>query len=170
MDNPCQKCPYHESGRLHVAPSNRPYSSLEKENNGSDILLIFQSPGDVEWEAGLPLQNFKNGAGLRLENSYRRIGKSRSDFDITNAVQCYQGKGANGRDKKPCKIAQEKCRKKLKIDIESKSYRKIIVFGAIARHQVEALGYSFENDQKFKRLTHPSGGLTNIDLDGNLSA
>jgi len=170
MSNSCQDCPYHVSERLHLPPTNRPYSPLEKEDNGSDILLIFQSPGIVEWESGLPLQNFKNGAGLRLKNSFIRIKKSRSDFDITNAVQCYQGKAANGRDKKPNKRAQEKCRQKLKIDIERKQYRKIIVFGVIARKQVEALGYSFDSDSGFTHLIHPAGGLTNEELDRNLNA
>jgi uracil-DNA glycosylase len=169
MSNFCQDCPYHVSGRLHLPPVNRSYSPLEKEDNGSDILLIFQSPGEVEWESGVPLQNFENGVGLRLENSFRRIGKCRSDFDLTNTVQCYQGKGANGRGKKPSKRAQERCRQKLRIDIESKQYMKIIVFGAIARKQVEALGYSFDSDPRFTHLIHPSGGLTNEELDENLS-
>lgn len=170
MNSICHNCPYSEDGNPYVPPSDRTYSPLEKEDNGSDVLLIFQSPGEVEGESGLPLQNFINGAGLRLKNSFKRIGKSRSDFDITNSVQCYQGKGANGRDKKPVKKAQEKCREKLKLDINSKQYRKIIVFGKIAKLQVEALGYNFKNSNKFVHLTHPSGGLTNIELDKSLNA
>lgn len=170
MTIPCQNCPYNVSGRLHIAPNTRLYSPLEKEDNNSNVLLIFQSPGEIEWEAGLPLQNLRNGAGLRLQNSFERLGKCRSDFDITNTVQCYQGRGKNGRDKKPSKIAQEKCRQKLMIDIESKQYRKIIVFGAIARRQIEALGYSFDSNPRFTHLRHPSGGLTNEELDENLNS
>jgi len=151
---------------LHVAPATRsPYGPLKKEDNGSDILLILQSPGEKEWEIGLPLQNFHNGAGLRFQKSFKRIGKTRTDYDITNAVQCYPGKGANGRDNKPDRIAQTKCREKLRHDIESKPYRKIIVFGDIARRQLETLGYNTQNDQRFSFLKHPSAGLTNHDLD-----
>lgn len=170
LENFCSGCPYHVSEPLHVTTSTRPpYCPLQKEDNGAEVLVILQSPGEVEWEAGLPLQNFVNGAGLRFKNCFQRIKKTRRSFDITNAVQCYQGKGARGRDKKPSIKAQEKCRQKLLRDIQSKPYRKIIVFGAVARKQVQALGYIAGDDPRITFLTHPSGGLTNVDLDTALS-
>jgi len=106
-DENCVGCPYHKDGSFHIQPPSRRSSPLEKTDNGAEVLLVLQSPGEVEWQACLPLQNFENGAGLRFKKSFERIGKNRKDYDITNSVQCYQGKGANGRDKKPSKKAQE---------------------------------------------------------------
>lgn len=168
-DENCVGCPYHKDGSLHVHPPTRASYPLEKTNNGAEVLLVLQSPGEVEWKVCLPLQNFENGAGLRFKKSFDRIGKDRTGYDITNSVQCYQGKGANGRDKKPSTKAQERCRNKLKMDIEEKMYRKIIVFGAVAREQVKSLGFTSGKDPRFVFLTHPSGGLTNTDLDAALN-
>jgi uracil-DNA glycosylase family 4 len=169
MNNFCEGCPYNQNGDRYTPPNNRDYSPLKKEDNNSDVLLVFQSPGESEWDRGLPLQNCINGAGLRIQTSLQRIGKTRTDFDITNSVQCYQGKGGNKRDKKPVKGAMQKCRNYLKSDMESKRYRKIIVFGAIAKEQVVALGYNFGADERLIHLKHPTGGVTNETLDQALN-
>jgi uracil-DNA glycosylase len=94
----CRSCPYHPDGTLFCRIDGRP---LNTEKHGSRWLLVFQSPGSIEWRERRPLANTENGAGKRMDDAFKRTGTQRDQFDITNAVQCYQGKGANNRDKKP---------------------------------------------------------------------
>lgn len=159
----CTDCPYNKN--LEKAEEK----PLSMENNSSDILLIFQAPGESEWMKKAPIcSENNNSAAARIRNSLSRLGKLRSNFNITNATQCYPGKLASGRDKKPEKAARRKCADWLKADIESSQFRKIIVFGSLAKETITSLGYG--NDNRFLFLRHPSGGLRNNDLDSALSA
>ncbi len=159
----CIDCPYKKNSEK---AEEKP---LSMENNSSDILLIFQAPGESEWKKKAPIcSKNSNSAAARIRNSLSRIGKSRTNFNITNATQCYPGKLTSGRDKKPAKTAQRNCADWLKTDIESFQFRKIIVFGSLAKETINSLGYDADN--RFVFLNHPSGGLRNNDLDSALSA
>ena len=158
----CIDCPYKK------IPVNAEETPLSMENNSSDVLLIFQAPGESEWKKKTPIcSEDSNSAAARIRNSLSRIGKSRVQFNITNATQCYPGKLTSGRDKKPLKAARRNCANWLKDDIESLQFRKIIVFGSLAKETISSIGYG--NDSRFVFLVHPSGGLRNNDLDFALS-
>lgn len=158
----CLDCPYMKNT---VKEADKP---LSMENNSSNILLIFQAPGETEWKEKMPIcsKNSKSAAA-RIRNSLTRIGKSRINYNITNATQCLPGKSASGRDKKPVKAARKKCASWLKADIDSFEFQKIIVFGSLAKESIHSLGYG--TDSRLIFLRHPSGGLSNNDLDLALS-
>lgn len=159
----CFDCPYIKNT---VDEADKP---LSMENNSSDILLIFQAPGESEWKDKNPVcSGNSKSAAARIRNSLERINKSRKDFNITNAVQCFPGKSASGRDKRPVIAARRKCADWLETDIKSFQFRKIIVFGSLAKESIDSIGYS--EDSRFVFLRHPSGGLRNIDLDLALMA
>lgn len=157
--NHCHQCPY--LGRRNRLP-------LSMEINSLDVLLVFQAPGIYEWRYGRPICSpSPKSAAARIRNSLCRIGKSRRDFSITNAVQCYPGKKSNGRDKCPNRQACRHCAQRLRNDIVAYDWRKIIVFGTVAEWSVRHLGY--HNDRRFRFLFHPaSRKLTNYQLDGAL--
>lgn len=160
--NCCAGCPYIENKTKDTK------SPLSMENNGSDVLIILQAPGVDEWKSNKPIcSTNKKSAAARIRNSLKRTGLTREDFNITNAVQCYPGKSLSGRDLKPSKIAQFFCSKWLKQDIEASKFRKIIIFGSIARNSIKML--ALENDPRFVYFRHPSGFLKNKDLDSALT-
>lgn len=155
----CNACPYNQGG-------TRPLS-MERSPN-SDVLLVLQAPGKDEWKAKKPICSpSPHSAAARIRNTLNRISKNRSDFSITNAVQCYPGVGSNGRDKRPRKGAILQCSNWLKRDINSKPWRRIIVFGKPAKKVVRDLGFS--SDPRFKFYRHPSGNLTNESLKDALN-
>lgn len=158
----CNGCPYNPSGSPNSCNGGQTREPLTKEDNRSRCLLILQAPGEKEWAERKPLTN-PRGAGGRLQNSWLRLGKSRHHFDITNAVQCYPGKRSTGRDARPKGLAVRHCQNWLRLDIESKAYRRIVVFGTVARTSIERLG--FKDDKRFVFLRHPTGGLRNGELD-----
>ena len=153
----CCSCPYNQ--RCIRGPL-----SMERGSRNADVLLIFQSPGEEEWKNKTPISSDNpRSAAARIQRSLCRICKKRCDFSITNAVQCYPGKGRNGRDKKPHKTAQRQCANWLKDDISLNEWKKVVVFGSVARDIVQDLG--FGNDCRFIFLRHPAGGLSNMCLD-----
>ena len=128
---------------------------------------MFQAPGDNEWSAGKAIQPIKKRggtAGARVKKSWERKGKSRSDFDIINAVQCFLNNDGK-RDFTPHSMAIFSCSKRLENDLNAKQYQKIITFGNIARdviiHLVKPLNYT----PIVVTGLHPNGGVKNSDLD-----
>jgi hypothetical protein len=166
----CNSCPYKNGNARAVETRAREISPISELLNGNRKLLIFQSPGAHEWEAGAPLANLTNGAGLRMRNAFIRNGMQISNFDITNSILCYQGPGANGRDRSISRIALRLCGARVNNVINSGSYTKIIVFGAAAKHQILDLGYQINPDNRFCFLPHPCGGLSNTQLDNALNS
>lgn len=138
------------------------------EDNGASVLLIFQSPGENEWRSKKPLSNSDEASAAgRFRRAFKRTNTSRANFDITNAVQCYQGKaqargGKAPRDKKPSETARKRCAQWLKLDVENHHYTRIVVFGSVAESSVRNLA-CFPKE-KVKYLRHPSGGLSNKKL------
>lgn len=141
---------------------------LSMEDNGASVLLIFQSPGESEWKTKRPLSGFDDtSAGARFRRAFDKTNTAREGFNITNAVQCYQGKaqargGKAPRDKKPSETARKRCALWLKLDIENHHYKRIVVFGSVAKRSVRDLDCFPE--AKVTYLLHPSGGLSNEKL------
>jgi uracil-DNA glycosylase family 4 len=142
-------------------------SHLEIENNKSSTLLVFQAPGKNEWKAKRPLiSTDPYSASKKINNSLKRINKCRTDYDITNTVQCYPGYNkTKKRDYRPCAKAVKYCMQQLELDILLNKYTKVIAFGNIARKAVEEI--KIKNNLGFKQVNckHPSGGLSRFDLD-----
>lgn len=163
----CRNCPYSPEKLDTVTPNNRPHAPLYMEGNSSETLLIFQAPGFDEWEKRKPICSTNpNSAAARIRNALIRIEKPRTDFSITNSTQCYPGKGNFHRDKAPLSSARKCCANWLKQDIDAFDFSLVIVFGAKAKKSVTELGYA--SDPRFIFLRHPSGGLSNINLDNAL--
>ena len=171
-----KSCPIHSKNTAVDARIVRSTNLLNKlplsmEHNSDDVLLIFQAPGCEEWRNRQPLwSRVRRSAAVRICKSLKRIKKSRHDFSITNAVQCYPGKGST-RDKKPDHVAQGQCANWLKKDIESRCWNKIVVFGQIAELSVRCLGYG--RNPRFRFVPHPSSTnkkkrLSDKDLDAVL--
>jgi uracil-DNA glycosylase family 4 len=160
----CTSCDYNPANGYSPERVTRSCTPLSIEKNSERVLLIFQAPGVEEWLIGKPISgNNPNSAAARIRNALNRLSLNRTDFSITNAVQCLPGKAASGRDKRPSSTAQRCCSKWLRIDIESADYSKVVVFGDMAKKSVADLG--FLNDRRFLFLRHPSGGLSNDCLD-----
>ena len=134
------------------------------ENNVSSVLLIFQAPGIDEWKSGKPISSTNpRSAGVRIASALGVAGRSRKDYNITNTVQCFPGKreprsDGKSRDKAPTADVRLHCREWLRQDIEKYQYKRIVVFGSIARKVVWDLGY--RNDPRFVFSRHPTGGIS----------
>jgi len=164
----CNGCPYLNADHLQPHFQNMRSAPLSMEENDADVLLIFQAPGVNEWAKGKPVISTKHGsAGVRLNAAFRRVNRTRQNFNITNTVQCFPGKKSavgvsNPRDLAPKAAAQRHCAEWLRQDIEAHKYTRIVVFGTPAAKAVRKLGFT---DSKFKFIYHPAGGLKNVDLD-----
>ena len=164
----CKNCPYNPANsQERDVPSPIAHSPLSLEANATSTLLIFQAPGADEWKACKPICSDNPwSAAARIRNALSRLGKEREEFSITNATQCYPGESKSGRDRPPTASARRHCASWLKEDIESSAFSKIIVFGRSAKQSVTELGCA--SDPRFLFLPHPSGGLSNADLDSAL--
>ena len=158
----CIDCPFEHAA--HLDDQWRICSTpLRMEDNDASVLLIFQAPGEIEWGKGRPVISQKRGsAGVRLERAFKNAGRVRTDYNITNTVQCFPGKRANGRDAAPSTAVRQHCANWLRQDIEARTYKSIVVFGRCAEKSVRALGYS--GDPRFRFVKHPAGGISNEDL------
>lgn len=167
----CIGCPYENAKQLPETDQQIRKRPLSMEDNGAITLLIFQSPGIEEWKTGIPISSKQPGsAGFKLDRAFGMIRKDRMDFDITNAVQCFPGKGTNTtaekpRDKNPPTQVINHCSQWLKLNIEAKNlnntnrYKLIVVFGAPATKAVYELGY--KKDPRFRFVPHPtSAGMS----------
>jgi uracil-DNA glycosylase family 4 len=158
----CNACPY--IGLSESKP-------LSMENNESDTLLIFQSPGKDEWDSKQPISSANpKSTAHRIRKSLLRINKERSDYNITNAVQCYPGISENNRDNKPDEQAINACSKWLKQDVFIRNYRKVVIFGEVAKKSWHSLSGINNIQYEIVFLNHPSGGLSNDKLDRALQA
>lgn len=164
----CQACPYFQQRHLR-APlrTNRDSPPVELEVHGSSTLLVFQAPGFTEWVKGEPIQpTRKRGgtAGVRIQNSWRRKGKAREDFDIINAVQCFPGNDGN-RDLAPMPEATLCCAQRLQEVLEEGIYLEIVAFGDVAFTTVTSLTSGIGISSQLIRAAHPNGGVSKTTLD-----
>lgn len=169
----CQNCPYCNAKHLSTSILRMP---LNAETRNVDTLLVFLAPGGNEWTGNggndkpAPIiSNNPRSTAARLRNSFNRIHKTRTDFDLTEAVQCYPGKNSNKRDKKPCVTAIVQCSNHLTNDIQRHAYSKIISFGVIANQVVDDIIHNQNISTQHIKLPHPSSGrLSNSMLDSSL--
>jgi uracil-DNA glycosylase len=165
-DSHCTVCPYVDGGHLPRVIKSIRDRPLSLEHNGSKVLLIFQSPGIDEWNSGNPISSSNpRSAGTKLAAAFRSIGKTRSNYDITNVVQCFPGKAeprpsTRPRDRKPLKAACNACANWLAQDIAAGEYERVVVFGAAAKDAVERLG--FRGDARFVYSRHPNASGVSI--------
>lgn len=167
LDSKCSGCPYRYVPHLIGTQYNFRHNPLSKENNGSQTLIVLQSPGVEEWRNGAPLQPtvIKGGsAGRRISLSWDRVHHTRTDYDITNAVQCFQGNIGN-RDLPIDPHAVSKCLEWLKDDIVNGNYTRIIAFGDIAFESCSTILSSYLNSIILDEGLHPNGGLRRTILD-----
>ncbi|ADN78383.1 uracil-DNA glycosylase superfamily protein [Geobacter sulfurreducens] len=167
-DSNCNGCPYNQQRHLIATQrTTRTSPPVELEDHNSSTLLVFQSPGDAEWEAGKPLQpTIKVGgsAGRRIEMSWERRNRKRAEFDIINAVQCFPG-NEGGRDVAPDAMAICSCSKRFENILNTKTYEKIIVFGDISKQVITALSYKLKLSARIIPAKHPNGGVSKTELD-----
>jgi uracil-DNA glycosylase len=167
-DSNCNNCPYEK--QIHLSSKNRTNRvspPIELENNNSEILLLFQAPGTEEWKEGQAIQPVKKQggtAGRRIELSWERKHKNRNDFDIINTVQCFPGNNGN-RDLEPNTMSICSCSNKLEYILNTNHYSKIIAFGEIAQNVVENITNKLKIEIDIVKSKHPTGGLSNKDLD-----
>lgn len=157
----CLICPYYKLHKDNFFP-------LDKEDNGSDILIVLQSPGVQEWQNKKPLSsNSPISTNGKISSSWSRTGHNRQNFDITNVVQCYPGKNnITGRDTAPDQRAIDECSKNLEQDIISKEYNTIITFGKIAEKAVKKILSGTGRAIKLICAKHPAAAITRQELDG----
>jgi len=157
----CFKCPY--KNQAHLPPKwrqDRETVPLDVEDNESDILLVVQAPGEAEWAVGKPLQpTTRRGgtAGIRVAQSWERTGKERESFNITNAVQCFPGKG-NKRDRPPDPRAVIACSGWLRDAMSARRYRRVIAFGDVAAQVVGIVVTLEDLPCEVRYLPHPNSG------------
>jgi len=135
--------------------------------NNSKTLLIFQAPGTEEWKKGEAIQNVKKTggtAGARIAQSWARINKNRSDFDVINAVRCFPGK-VGERDIEPNVMSICSCSSKLENDLKNNDYNKIITFGKVAEQVVDSLIQRIDKKPEIINVKHPTGGIKKDELD-----
>jgi len=157
-DEHCQNCPYYNQAHLINTSyqTTRTLAPVGLEDNSSDTLLVFQSPGVEEWRVGKPLQITPRSAGKRIDLSWGRVRKHRqsqnpirTDFNIINAVQCFQGKVSSGRDAKPKAMAVRCCSNRLLTILQQTNYTKVIAFGDIAQQILPRL------QSRLNPINHP---------------
>ena len=127
------------------------------------VSQLFAQRLDAALVAGVASQTHRppHPGRERLDPARQRGGTLRPSVAV--AVQCYPGRGSNGRDTRPSKSVRQHGANRLGDDIESYSWRRIVVFGEIARQSIEQLGYG--TDDRFCFVTHPNGGLKSKTLD-----
>ena len=159
-------CPYY----------NKQIKSIGIEKNKSDILLVFQSPGQDEWSGNTiskirkPIDSINpHSCANRMRNSFKRKNVYRSNYDIAEAVCCYPGNNGSGRDFKPKQAAVNNCVDNMIKVLSNSSYKKIICFGKIAFEVVNkaiAKISGWSGPAPVKRR-HPSSSVSNRILDNS---
>ncbi|MBX2977479.1 MAG: hypothetical protein KF721_15235 [Ignavibacteriaceae bacterium] len=165
----CDLCPYFNQLHLegNIFSTNRNSPPIILENNSSSMLLVFQSPGIKEWEEGIAIfpERKKGGsAGRRIELSWIRKQKQRSEYDIINVVQCFPGR-VGIRDNFPSISAICSCKNRLKDVLENSNYVKIIAFGTLAIDVTKSILREINKNVPLVESVHPNGGITNEELD-----
>lgn len=165
----CTGCPYLQCSHLERQEREIRKTPLSMEDNGADILLIFQSPGINEWNTGKPIASTnKRSAAYRMKQAFKFAGKTRSQFNITNAVQCFPGKSKDDgfsapRDNRLPASVVKHCVQWLRRDIEAYPYKRIVVFGDPAKRAVMKL-LKYEESDRIRFLKHPTGGISICDI------
>ncbi len=164
----CNNCPYNKGGQLMPI-------GLESYV-GNIKLLVFQAPGEDEWNGNtlnnqrVPIGSTRpHSAGSRMRSSFKRKNVNRTNFDITEAVQCYPGKKSGGtRDCHPSASSQKHCIQYLEKTIIEGKYKEIVCFGKIAYKMVDEIMTKNQLTGISVRLSkHPASRVSNLKLDSS---
>jgi uracil-DNA glycosylase len=127
--NFCKKCPFHNQKNLNLGESQiKTPVLMERGKNESKSLIVFKYPGIHESVNGKIMVNiFKRGGNIadRIFNSWKRVDKSKEDYDITFFIKCYKGENVKNVPKKVVEFCSKIFRKELLL----KEYDKIFIFG-----------------------------------------
>jgi len=102
-----------------------------------------------------------------LAKAFACAGKTRADFNITNAVQCFPGKmpvcaSERPRDRCPPALARRHCAEWLREDLKAHNYARISVFGGEAKKSILLVGLA--DDPRVRYYKHPAGGLSDAEI------
>lgn len=164
----CTNCQYQQSSSM----------KLRYENNNSDYLLVFQAPGFSEWTGGtltmsgnrIPIDSVSaHSCAERMRRSFSRKHVCRTNYDIAEAVCCYPGKLASGRDKRPRVGSIKQCTVNMATLLKKKKYSKITCFGKIAYKVVVDAIATIQgwNGPVPVYAAHPSGRVSDSRLDSS---
>lgn len=151
----CKSCPYCEKSSKRI----------NTEFNDSTTLLVFQAPGQDEWESKTRtpvISQNPHSTAAKIRNSLKRMNKNRCDYDFAEIVRCYPDRGGNNRDKKPRVKSIKICSTYLENEICEQKYKRIIVFGKVAEEAIRSIKIS-KADIVYSK--HPSGNLKSTELD-----
>jgi len=181
----CGECPFNPYNKT-VAKRAHTFSCtvlnalpLEKEAHNSKTLLVFEDPGIIEWEHRIPIfdarkpdaagKSYSNSAGSLIAHAFEVCKMNRTDYDITEAVQCFPDIKAN-KIQSEIDRASIFCLHNLFSDIYGRGYSKIICFGDVAERSVLQVVEIIKSiDSRYSifptKLVHPSAmGRTLTDL------
>lgn len=142
----CTNCPLYKS-RKQVVTGEGGYSL--------PIVLIGEAPGRVEDELGRP---FSGRAGKMLDFVMKRVGLTREDIFIINAVKCRPP-----MNRKPYKLEILRCSEYLKKEIEILKPKLIVTLGITSLQGLSFIGSMISEKN---RLTYSNIRLK--DLRGRL--
>lgn len=100
--NLCGKCIFNrksikQSANINYITNKNNNGPLSLEDNGSNILLVFEAPGIDEWSNNKPLCSKRRGsAAVKFANALALCGKALTDYDIAEALYCFPGKSSRG--------------------------------------------------------------------------
>ena len=166
-DLACLNCPYRDQRHFpDHQKTQRDDPPVALESNRSSTLIVAIAPGVEEWQCGRPLLPTKKRggtAGARIKQSWDRAGKTREEFDIIEAVQCYPGRGDADRDEDPDKSAVVACSRRLRTCLVEGQYTRAIALGQPAYDslQLATEGLSLP----IVKGPHPNGGTRRPCLD-----
>ena len=150
--NLCGKCIFNrnslkQSVNINYIINKKHNGPLSLEDNGSNILLVFEAPGIDEWSKSKPVCSKRMGsAAVKISNALASCGKKLTDYDIAEALYCFPGKSSKGTGQKIQKevmLGSKFCQKYLEQEILSKNYKKIVCFGKIAQESVSRIFNNF---------------------------
>ena len=132
VDRGCEHCPLNSVPGVH---------KIKGSMRGKALLLLAQSPGPEE-NRHLPPTELVGPAGQWLWEEMDRVGLSRDDFDIQNAVRCFPADYQQGsyrsnlvmRNPSPAEIRC--CSVYTEEALAQNNAKQILVFGQIAAKQL----------------------------------
>ena len=153
---------------------------LEVEDNGSNILLVFEAPGYYEWINSKPIYDSRvegklDSAGSRMAVAFETCNKNRNDYDIAEVVRCFPGRKSELKHTE-IESAAGYCQKYLLEELRRKKYCRIICWGTISHTCIIDLIHSIQLEDPYycpnviyaKHPTNEENSQNNINHDVTL--
>lgn len=165
----CSECPFNytqkEKSKISANAMKTLELPLEKEDNGSEVLLVFEAPGFFEWRNRKPVfdsrdDGMNNSAGAMFAKALENNNKLRDSYDITEAVQCFPGSQAKKKQTE-IDLASLYCITNLYNDLINPNYKKIVCFGEVASRSIRVITQIYPFSGKVIELLHPSAKENN---------